>query len=476
MHTGKDEYGVFFPLVTRSFDDYKSMLPVYPMVLSIKLFGLNEIGVRFPTALISTLTIILIYLVAKKLLMSEKVALLASFFFAIEPWALHLGRVYHEAVFSLFFYFSALYLFFESMKKKKLILLSIIFGFVSLYSYHTSKILVPLTFILIGFLYRNRLITFPRKVRIMIIILMVIGILIFIYQILFFNTLARAESASILRDVSWRNLPIQATLRYVSYFLPSNLFVLEPNEPASVVPGNSMFFPYEIILWFIGLLTILTNTKKYRLLILLIAVSPLAASFTWNWFEPARVLVLFGLFSMIVGLGAYVIWKKGLYMHRIVYLIFFVPMVIMSVFYIFDSINYKIAAKIYGNWQPGFRESMPIVYEKSFNYKSVVIDTKHAQPYIFVLFYSDYPPEKYLNELDLVKIGNPRKNYNFGKYIFRNVDFATEIKDPELLYVLWKDSQAYSQIDIKEISYLNEVKNVDNDTIVKIVSFKNAKN
>ena len=310
----------------------------------------------------------------------------------------------------------------------------------------------------------------------MIIILMVIGILIFIYQILFFNTLARAESASILRDVSWRNLPIQATLRYVSYFLPSNLFVLEPNEPASVVPGNSMFFPYEIILWFIGLLTILTNTKKYRLLILLIAVSPLAASFTWNWFEPARVLVLFGLFSMIVGLGAYVIWKKGLYMHRIVYLIFFVPMVIMSVFYIFDSINYKIAAKIYGNWQPGFRESMPIVYEKSFNYKSVVIDTKHAQPYIFVLFYSDYPPEKYLNELDLVKIGNPRKNYNFGKYIFRNVDFATEIKDPELLYVLWKDSQAYSQIDIKEISYLNEVKNVDNDTIVKIVSFKNAKN
>src|SRR3989344_9524351 len=187
LHTGKDEYGVFFPLVTRSFDDYKSMLPVYPMVLSIKLFGLNEIGVRFPTALISTLTIILIYLVAKKLLMSEKVALLASFFFAIEPWALHLGRVYHEATFALFFYLASIYLFLESRKKDKLLLLALACGIVSLFSYHTNKVLVPTTFLLFAFLYRKQLGIYSKKIRLASLVLVASGGLIFIHQIVFAN-------------------------------------------------------------------------------------------------------------------------------------------------------------------------------------------------------------------------------------------------------------------------------------------------
>ena len=474
LHTAKDEYGVTLPLITRSFDDYKSMLPAYAMVISVAVFGLNETSVRLPSAFFSTLSILLIYHLAKKLLKSPEAALLASFFFAIEPWALHLGRVYHEATFALFFYLASIYLFLESRKKDKLLLLALACGIVSLFSYHTNKVLVPTTFLLFAFLYRKQLGIYSKKIRLASLVLVASGGLIFIHQIVFANALARAESASILRAAKLFDVPVQVILRYLSYFLPANLFALVPKEPASEVPGNSMFFPYEIIFWFVGLVSIFSKLKKHKTLLGLIVVSPIAASLTWNWFEPARVLSLFSFYSMLIGLGAWLIWTKSSSFYRVIYVAFFVPLSIMSIFYIFDSINYKVAARVYGNWQPGFRESMPTVYSKSFDYKEVVIDTPHAQPYIFALFYSKYPPKKYLNELDLQKIGNPRKVYDFGKFVFRSVDFSKNKKNPDYLYVLWKESPGFGQFSDGELAYVKEVKNVDGDTIVQIVSFKNS--
>ncbi|MDO8609647.1 MAG: hypothetical protein Q7R95_03800, partial [bacterium] len=57
LKTGRDEYGKFLPLSFKSTGDYKNPVPIYSMVPSIAIFGLNEFGSRFPTALIATLSI-----------------------------------------------------------------------------------------------------------------------------------------------------------------------------------------------------------------------------------------------------------------------------------------------------------------------------------------------------------------------------------------------------------------------------------
>src|SRR3989344_7173099 len=62
LKTGRDEYGKFLPLTFKSTGDYKNPVPIYLMVPSIALFGLNEFGIRFPTALIATLTIPIFFL------------------------------------------------------------------------------------------------------------------------------------------------------------------------------------------------------------------------------------------------------------------------------------------------------------------------------------------------------------------------------------------------------------------------------
>jgi len=74
LKTGRDEYGRFLPLTFESVGDFKNPFPIYSMIPSIAIFGLNEFSVRFPTALISTLSIPLFYFLFKKLTRKENVA------------------------------------------------------------------------------------------------------------------------------------------------------------------------------------------------------------------------------------------------------------------------------------------------------------------------------------------------------------------------------------------------------------------
>src|SRR3990172_10161443 len=58
LETGRDEYGIKFPLVFRSFDDYKPPLYFYLTALAVKFFGLNVFAVRFSSALFGVLAVL----------------------------------------------------------------------------------------------------------------------------------------------------------------------------------------------------------------------------------------------------------------------------------------------------------------------------------------------------------------------------------------------------------------------------------
>src|SRR3989338_4375447 len=67
LQTGKDEHGVSWPLVFRSFDDYKPAGYFYLVLPFVKVLGLNVWAVRLPSALLGILTVYLIYLFTNKL-------------------------------------------------------------------------------------------------------------------------------------------------------------------------------------------------------------------------------------------------------------------------------------------------------------------------------------------------------------------------------------------------------------------------
>ena len=103
LKTARDEFGELLPLAFRSAGDYKPPVNIYLTVPSIAVFGLNEFGIRFPVALIGSLTVVVFILLLINLGLSFKSSILAGFWLAILPWHIHFSRASFEAVTALFF-------------------------------------------------------------------------------------------------------------------------------------------------------------------------------------------------------------------------------------------------------------------------------------------------------------------------------------------------------------------------------------
>lgn len=150
LKTGADEYGNRLPLSFRSFDDYKPPVYVYLDVPSIAVFGLNETGVRFPSALFGFLSVVVVYFLVKQIFETfendkkEKLALISAFFWGVSPWSLQFSRAAFEANVGLFFFLLGFWLFLKALRNPKLVIVSVVSFVLSVYSYHSFRLIVPL--------------------------------------------------------------------------------------------------------------------------------------------------------------------------------------------------------------------------------------------------------------------------------------------------------------------------------------------
>lgn len=504
--TLKDEYGVTLPIFTKSFGEYKSTLPIYLMIPSIKIFGLNEKGVRFPSALLGTIAIVIIFLIGRKIFNSDSIGLASAFVFAIEPWAVHLGRTYPDTHGALFFLLLGFLLFLYSKQKKFLLPVSIFSFMLSMYTYNANKIVIPLFLIGLAFLNRNSFKTYSKKVLTLTAVILLTFIIPFIILAFKGEAFARVSGTNIFvlfgdepqRLSSEHILPFIFNFiihnnyfyfvwnvlgRYFAYFSPQNLFLREGTEPVTIINGNSMFNPFEFIFWAVGLFFVIKNFKKNPELLYLMAIAPIPAMVTWNWFQPARVLVLFSVFSILIGVGIIKsidfliglfqgkLYKLGVKIGSVIFISF---LGFASAVYLFDSIFVHLPYRDSGNWQPGFREIVPTIYELSKNYDQVIFDTPHAQPYIFYLFYSNYPPAQFLEENSLgnnTSVSNSSINSDFGKVTFRKIYWPNDSKLPKTLFVgsiynLPSDSGEDSGV---KSNFIQDIKDKEGNVIARIM-------
>ena len=91
LQTGKDEFGHPWPINFQSFNDFKPGLYFYLVLPFVKLFGLTELAVRLPSAILGSLTVLILYFLVKKII-SADFAVLAAFLLSVSPWHLHFSR------------------------------------------------------------------------------------------------------------------------------------------------------------------------------------------------------------------------------------------------------------------------------------------------------------------------------------------------------------------------------------------------
>ncbi|MDQ3239613.1 MAG: phospholipid carrier-dependent glycosyltransferase, partial [bacterium] len=187
LKTGRDEYGVWLPLSAEAFGDYKLPVLLYSIVFSFLVLGDSEFTARLPGAIYGILTIPAIYFFTKELIYNKTkeeekntytLPLLTAFILSLTPAHIFVSRGTWELTPALFFIVLGTTLFLKFIKllsnhatNKRMnlyLICSTICFVLSMYSYNSARVFVPLFIVSIIGLYFKLLFTNLTQNRIVI--------------------------------------------------------------------------------------------------------------------------------------------------------------------------------------------------------------------------------------------------------------------------------------------------------------------
>ena len=414
LKTGKDEYGQRFPLYFRSFGDYKMPLYIYSSILPVKLFGLNPFAVRFVSALVGSLTIIVIFYFVK-LIFPEKghsFALLNCFLFALSPWSIFFSRGAFEANLGLFLLILSLYFQLRAMKSEKTLffVFSTVLFALSTYSYHTEKYLAPILFVgLVGaYLMKKQK---DKKACLKSLFFFAFFILLIFPHIFFFSSAAGQSRISSLSIAKRQFMILQPLSLYTAYFSPRNLFFDPDPDKQRSIPELSVFYPWMVIPFIWGLYLFFKkkiNTKKVLLFILLI--SPIPASFANDPFSTIRAYPLIVPLTVMISLG---IEQLLLLLKRNIFKAFFFLLILFfSLISLYRNLFVLFPRERFDYWNYGFSQVIERI--KTTTAPKILINDPKGISYIELLFFLKYPPLDY--QIQTIK-NRPQNYYRDGKWI-----------------------------------------------------------
>lgn len=398
LKTGRDEYGNFLPLTFRAFGDYNLPLSVYLLVPSIAVFGLNEFAVRFPSALLGTLTVLITYFLTKKLFENFQlsifnfqfsVAHFSALLLAISPWHLQFSRYDHEANFMVFFVVLGITLFLFAKNNYKFLVLSALSFGLAINTYHGAKIWLPLVLLLLIILYWKQLIHWKIKLLIPLLILIILTIP--IVTSLGQSTI-RARSVGIFEKEQPFKLFVSG---YLSHFSPNFLFVTPDNIGRHATGGMGHLYIFELPLILAGILFLVRNKIPHRnLLISWFLLAPIPAALSTPTPHALRSITFLPTFSVIAAIGLVAILKARLKFKAalLACLLLLATYNIITYFHLYYKHYPKLKA---ADWNDGYKEMVGFVNQIKDDYKVIAITNFYTHPYIFVLFYTRYDPATY---------------------------------------------------------------------------------
>lgn len=467
LKTGRDEYGNFLPLSLRSFNDFKPALYAYFTVPFIYLFGLNATAVRMTSAVAGTISLVFLFLLLKKYIKNKWLLLLILAVLSVEPYRLHFSRSAFETNLSAMFFCGGAY-FLLTTKNKIKSFLAVIFFTLSAYSYHSARLSAPFLILLwaidpIKRLDKYFIFDFKKLWLLIAFVLACVPIFIMNNSALLltrfnqenvFNRFYPYAPKEILNPFSFVYYFMGIISGHVfSYISPINLnyrvYDWVKMSP-QFIPGMGMLGWIEGIVFLVGLVFIMGNilkSFKYRFLIYWMVAGIAPAAATWTWYHPLRSLNIFPAVEIIVAIGMWQIFKMlgnhppqagkfGLPVRNIVYVVFGFIMLLSAIFTINNELKYS-AYENNGEYQPGgYKEGMPYFASISDKYNRIIIDTPHAQGFIFFLFYTKFDPATLHKYADLRPApgieGN--LNFDFDKYVFRKVNWPEDYKLQNTLF------------------------------------------
>lgn len=477
LTTAKDEFGTFLPLVLKSFGDYKAALFAYFLAPFIYLGGLTVFVVRFGSAFLGILQIILVFLITKELLKSKKLALLSSFLIAISPFALQFNRMAHENNLSITLISASLYLFIKLNKSLIYFPFAIIFSVLSLYAYHDARVIAPLLIILMmifksKFLFQKKIITFICLASALILLFplaqvmqkketwtrMINTSLFTDYGMVLTVNVERGESGNNHLSKFWHNKLTVYSRQFVeNYFSHFDLkYLLFHGDPVQIYQtvGNGILLFIEFPFLILGLFYIF-NYRNNRWLVILswLIIAPLAGALTR--YIPSASRTFFSVIPLNIIIAGGIIYIASTYSKK-----YFTALLISILFltnfsYYLHYYYFNTPVRYAKEWHYGMEEVINKVALRQKNYQTVWFSNK-AWGYLYPLFFLKFPPAVFQSQ---AKLG-PLDQYGFGwvnsfdKYIFDRIPKYYD-ENQKILYIASPEDLNFNSHQLDKIAYPN---------------------
>lgn len=470
LTSGKDEWGVSFPLNFKSYGEYKLPVQIYASIPGIFVFGLNELGVRITPIVYGTLTILLLYFLAKELF-DKKVALISSFFLAISPWHIQLTRASFESSFSVLWVLLGLLLLVKGLKKPWLWVLSVIPFAISVYTYNSARIFTPLIIIAFGIIYFKKVI--PHVKQIVVSGLLFVGLMAPIILSIFTGEAAARyklvsvtdEKGLIPRIEQQRNLSTYPKVitnlihnrytyvgyysirNYVSHFAPDFLFISgaghKQHHPQKV--GEMFLIQAPFVIW--GIVQLIRKKNKYNgLLFAWLLLTFVPVSLTNDSIPHAlRTVIAAPIYQIFTAVGIVELFNllKG---KRLIVASLMLGIATIISFYLYYHHLIVDYPRLYSQaWQYGYKQVVEYISDHEDEYDLVVFSRSYGEPHMFTLFFKMYDPERYQKADKVIQV-DPNdwiKIYSFDKYRFPDLsepgtmykDLVKENPGKEILFI-----------------------------------------
>jgi 4-amino-4-deoxy-L-arabinose transferase-like glycosyltransferase len=440
LKTGRDEYGNLFPLIFKSFGDYKPGFYVYLAAVSEAIFGLNEFAVRLPSALFGALGIFLLFLVVNELFSDfrarKMIALIASFVLATSPWHYHYSHGAWEVNVFMTFLLLGIWLFLRGVKKpdRFLFFSALSFG-ASFYLYQGAKMLVPLVAGgLILFSWRKVFKASRRMILSSALILALMALPIYFSAFLggaggrlkimslfsYPRQIEEAEKIAQEAGVMPQSLEFKIfhgplnyyargmVGRYLNHFSGRFLFFEgDWSNPRHSVPHAGVLNHLAILLLPLGAYCLVSRKiKNQNLLWYWLLIGPLPAALTRDVVQATRAYFLVFPLAIITAFGiwfAFQFIKGRFFVFKWGIILFLGCLWLFSFGFYLDQFFIHAPIAYSEAWPYGYKETVNFIEDKTDNYDQVVCTQKYGQPYIYYLFYTAYDPQKYQVQAKLIE-------------------------------------------------------------------------
>jgi 4-amino-4-deoxy-L-arabinose transferase-like glycosyltransferase len=427
LHTGRDQHGNFLPVAVQAFNDYRMPLFDYSLIVPVGIFGLRPLSVRLGAALWGIADLLGVAVVAC-MLIGLRGAALAVVLMAISPWHLPISRFGHEAITAATTTSFAAAAFFLGLRLRRggwLLVSGLMLG-LSLYSYSITKAFVlPFALWMVAFYWRE-----TRRLRKHILAAAIIIVICALPQAFelwrhYPEMMARYHSVSVL------GFPWALRLRLIGQGLlfnlsPHFLFQAGSDDISLHPPGYGQLLLAQAAMLVLALFGLLHRSFRRVTVFLLgwYAIAALTAVLILPFGHPLHTLLMLTPLTLLCALGMVFLFDfasaSRLARLAVAAVILLAVAVQGAAFLRFYFRDYPAVAAF--EFQYGLGDA--VAHAASLGAGPVVVTQYTNQPYIYVLFFTKYPPERFQKEPVVQAPGLFGPVFRFDRYRFGDAQMA----------------------------------------------------